>query len=267
MYDWNALWHKHEGYRTGYASAQDDINEMASDLNAKRIRSAHDRQDIAVYETDDLFVLVGHQNGLQILNLPKHTLHDIDVRFVTKDEGADISLPYLEVRVTNRATRDDAVWRETVRRDEASRTWIGKRLLSEGIMPAMPFDDLSFTDQSLFRDALYQAWQQGLERLSPQINAWVPHADLDKQSLARYAAILKHEQAVLARQFSAEERAAIAAALSGQSFAEPAACRGVWLKVEARLMESECPVNADALLEKLQKLTYSQEVALIESLH
>ena len=60
MYDWNALWHTHQGYRTGYTAPQDDINNLAAELGAKQIKAAKNRGDIAVYQTDDQFILVGH---------------------------------------------------------------------------------------------------------------------------------------------------------------------------------------------------------------
>ena len=266
MYDWNALWHQHQGYRTGYDGADQDINHLAQALGAKQVKPAHGHEDIAVYDSGDHFILVGQQAGLQILNLAKHALFKIDIQFISQENGAALALPFIEVRVENAATSEQASWRGAIRRDEHDVIYLEKRPLSEGVMPAMPFDSLSFTDQARFRDALYREWPLAIERLLPEIQAWRPASARAPLMLARYKEILRHEQAALSRLFSGEERARLNAVLGEYNFNEPAACRGLWLKVEASLMDSASEADLAPLLEKMRTLSYAQEVALIESL-
>ncbi|BBF85375.1 hypothetical protein DLM_1759 [Aquitalea magnusonii] len=285
MYDWDALWHEHEGYRTGFAVHHNDANLLADELSAKLMKPAQHPTDVAVYETPDKFILAGHDDGLQLLEVFKHGLFDITLRLVTEDEGLDEpALPYVEIHVDNLATEEQSVWRGAVSRDEEGRIWVGNRTLEEQVMPAMPFDELSFTDNAHFRDELHRVWQEDLPQLKPLIDAWFDHTDLSgaaephhygdearvQQICDRYAEIVRREQAVLSRQFSDAELQLIAHVLKNVRFEEAASCRGVWLAVETCMIDEELDqhfkVDGEALLLKMKNLSYSQEVALIEAL-
>lgn len=285
MYDWNALWHEHEAYRTGYAVQHNDANQLADALSAQLIKPAADIDDVAVYDSGDRYLLAGHQDGLQLLDIAKHSLFDITLRFVTEDEDQDIAPPYVEIHVDNLATEEQAVWRAAVSRDEEGRIWVGKRSLDENVIPAMPFDELSFTDNARFREELARVWHEDLPQLKPALEAWFQHGALSapdeepahygdaarvQQICDRYAEIVRREQALLSRQFSDPELHLIAQVLKGVSFDDAAACRGVWLAVEARIIEEELDqqwkVDGEKLLAKMKALSYAQEVALIEAL-
>ncbi|QBJ79631.1 hypothetical protein [Aquitalea sp. USM4] len=285
MYDWDALWHEHEGYRTGFAVHHNDANLLADELSAKLMKPAQHPTDVAVYETPDKFILAGHDDGLQLLEVFKHGMFDITLRLVTEDEGLDEpALPYVEIHVDNLATEEQSVWRGAVSRDEEGRIWVGNRTLEEQVMPAMPFDELSFTDNAHFRDELHRVWQEDLPQLKPLIDAWFDHTDLSgtaephhygdearvQQICDRYAEIVRREQAVLSRQFSDAELQLIAHVLKNVRFEEAASCRGVWLAVETCMIDEELDqhfkVDGEALLLKMKNLSYSQEVALIEAL-
>lgn len=285
MYDWNALWHEREAYRTGFDIHHDDANELAGALQAKLIHPAGRPGDVAVYENEDRYILAGHDNGLQLLDVMKHGLFDVTLRFVTEDEQQDATPPYVEIHVDNLATEEQAVWRGEVRLDDEGRVWVGKRTLDEGVLPAMPFDELSFTDSADFREELARVWHEDLPQLRPLIESWFHHdgdaipdedaahygdADRVRQICDRYAEIVRREQAMLSRLFSDGELHLIAAVIAGIQFDSAASCRGLWLAVEARMIEDELDqqhqVNGEALLAKLKNLSYAQEVALIEAL-
>ena len=104
MYDWNALWHLHQDYRTAYGLADRDINQLADALGGKLLKSARDSHDLAVYDTGSSYTLLRHDDGLQLLTLEKQQLFDIAIRLVTADEGQALALPYLEVLVDNLAS-------------------------------------------------------------------------------------------------------------------------------------------------------------------
>ncbi|QEL55395.1 hypothetical protein [Chromobacterium paludis] len=285
MYDWNALWHEREAYRTGFDIHHDDANELADALQAKLIHPAGRPGDVAVYENEDRYILAGHDNGLQLLDVMKHGLFDVTLRFVTEDEQQDATPPYVEIHVDNLATEEQAVWRGEVRLDDEGRVWVGKRTLDEGVLPAMPFDELSFTDSADFREELARVWHEDLPQLRPLIESWFHHdgdaipdeeaahygdPDRVQQICDRYAEIVRREQAMLSRLFSDGELHLIAAVIAGIQFDSAASCRGLWLAVEARMIEDELDqqhqVNGEALLAKLKNLSYAQEVALIEAL-
>lgn len=262
MHDWNALWHTHHGYRAPYDGAQHDLNDLAEQLGARRIKSADGPGDVAVYESADAYLLLGHDHGTQLLTLPKHALYRIDVAFAADAPAG----PRVEVRVANAGTGEHETWSEPVRIDAAGSIWLGHLSLAEGTMPPMPFDTLSFTDNARFRDLLYSAWQRALPELDRQVREWRRGGTASPQTAARYQAILRHEQAALARRFDAAERQAIAAALSGMDFSQPEACRGLWLVLERYWLDHPAPAGADALLEKMRALGFAQELALVESL-
>ncbi|MEN3032340.1 hypothetical protein [Chromobacterium amazonense] len=285
MYDWNALWHEREAYRTGFDIHHNDANELADALRAKLIHPAAHPEEVAVYENDDRYILAGHAGGLQLLEVLKHGLFDITLRFVTEDEGQNVPLPYVEIHVDNLATEEQAVWRGEARLDDEGRIWVGKRTLDENVLPAMPFDELSFTDNAEFREALARVWHEDLPQLRPLIEAWFHHggaapaheepahygdADRVQQICDRYAEIVRREQALLSRQFSDDELRLIAGVIAGIHFDSAASCRGVWLAVEARIIDDELDqqfqIDSEALLGKLKNLSYAQEVALIEAL-
>lgn len=266
MYDWNALWNTHQGYRTGYVAPHEDINDLARELGASLIKPAKGHGDIAVYQADKQYTLVGHGDGLQILTLTPHAMFDINTRFVGQDEGQEIKPPYIEVLVSNPATREQEAWRGAIRRDGEGRVWLEKQLLSEGVMPAMEFDSLSFTDLARFRDMLYSSWQLAMPKLQAEIDNWVPDAEQNQVRQARYQALIKHESAILGRIFTAEERQLIQRVLTRQQLGDPASCRGLWLKMEAEPLEADLKIDIEALLEKMRKLSYAQELALVETL-
>ncbi|POZ60693.1 hypothetical protein [Chromobacterium alticapitis] len=285
MYDWNALWHEREAYRTGFDIHHNDANELADALRAKLVHPAGHPEEVAVYECEDRYILAGHADGLQLLEVMKHGLFDITLRFVTEDEGQGVALPYVEIHVDNLATEEQAVWRGETRLDDEGRVWVGKRTLEENVLPAMPFDDLSFTDHAEFREELARVWHEELPQLRPLIESWFHHggeslqeeapahygdADRVQQICDRYAEIVRREQALLSRQFSDEELHLVAAVIAGIHFDSAASCRGLWLAVEARILEDELDqrhqVHGEALLAKLKNLSYAQEVALIEAL-
>ncbi|AXE31863.1 hypothetical protein DK842_19350 [Chromobacterium phragmitis] len=285
MYDWNALWREREAYRTGYDIQRNDTNELADALRAKLIHPASTASQVAVYEDDDRYILVGCDNGPQLLEVMKHGLFDITLRFVSEDEGQGVALPYVEIHVDNLATEEQAVWRAETRIDDEGRVWVGKRTLDENVLPAMPFDDLSFTDNAEFREELARVWHEDLPQLRPLIEAWFHHggeigavdepahygdAERVQQMCDRYAEIVRREQAQLSRMFSDDELRLIAGVIAGIHFDSAASCRGVWLAVEARIIEDELDrqhqIDAEALLAKMKALGYAQEVALIEAL-
>ncbi|MBP4049603.1 hypothetical protein J9978_08835 [Chromobacterium violaceum] len=285
MYDWNALWHEREAYRTGYNVHHADANELADALKAKLIHPASETNPVAVYEDQDRYVLAGHDGGLQLLEVMKHGLFDITLRFVSEDEGQGVALPYVEIHVDNLATEEQAVWRGEARLDDEGRIWVGKRTLDEDVLPAMPFDELSFTDNAQFREELARVWHEDLPQLRPLIEAWFHHggaiaeadepahygdAERVQQMCDRYAEIVRREQSVLSRMFSDDELRLIAGVVAGIHFDSAASCRGVWLAVEARIIEDELDqqhqIDAEALLAKMKGLSYAQEVALIEAL-
>lgn len=262
MYDWNALWHTHHGYRAPYDGTHDDINDLAGELGARRVKTAGGPGDVAVYERDDAYLLFGHDHGTQLLTLPKHALYQIDVAFAADAPAG----PRVEVRVDNPGTGEHETWHEAVRVDETGAIWLGSLSLAEGTMPPMPFDALSFTDNARFRDLLYSAWQRALPELAEQVRAWREGDAASPRAAARYQAMLRYEQAALARLFTGEERKTIAAALSGLDFSQPEACRGLWLAVERYWLTHPAPAGAEDLLEKLRRLGFAQELALVESL-
>ncbi len=284
MYDWDALWHEHEGFRTGFGVQHNDANLLAEDLSATLIHPAQAADGVAVYETADKYILAGHDDGLQMVEVLKHGLFDITLRLVTEDEGADAALPYVEIHVDNLAMEEQAVWRGEVQLDDEGRIWVGKRTLNENVLPAMPFDELSFTDNARFRDELHRVWQEDLPQLRPLIEAWfkgeplgeddAPHHYGDEarvqQICDRYAEIVRREQAALSRLFSDAELGLIAHVLRSVRFEDAASCRGVWLAVEARILDEELDqrfkLDGEALLSKMKTLGYAQEVALIEAL-
>ncbi|BEV71105.1 MULTISPECIES: hypothetical protein [unclassified Paludibacterium] len=260
MYDWNALWHCHQGYRTGYDSPQQDINQLAAELGAQLVKPASHPGDVAVYDQGEQFLLVGHEQGLQLLHLAKHALFDIQVRFVPDLAPA----PCVEVYVRNQATGEEDSWRTEVRREADGQIWLGKRLLSEGSMPAMPFDALSFTDNARFRDLLYNAWQQALPRLQQEIGNWRPQADLEARQLARYRALLQVEQARMKHRFDQQACDRLRLALAGHHFDQPQDCRGLWLIVEHYWVSQAAEQDWRPLLDTLRSLDFAAEIALIE---
>ena len=281
MYDWNALWHIHDNYRTGYVRPEADINQLAEELQGKLIKTARDARDLAVYDTGDDYTLLRHDNGLQMLRLPKHHLFDIGVRLVTADEGQSLALPYLEVLVDNLATGEEAAWRGEVQCSDAGALSVNGETLSPDTPPAMQFA-LSFKDEPRFASALQEAWQEAAEHITLDAAAWfnaeaLEHAPeeppLDariQQMCDRYAEIIRREQALLSRRFSDEELHLVAEVLRGVHFDSAESCRGLWLAVEARILHDELDrkhqLDGEALLEKLRGLGYTQEVALIEAL-
>ncbi|WP_434627278.1 hypothetical protein [Chromobacterium sp. CV08] len=286
MYDWNALWHQREACRAGFDAGHHDANELADALQARLIHPAASIGDVAVYEDAERYLLAGHSDGLQLLEVMKHGLFDITLRFVSEDEGQDLPLPYVEIHVDNLATEEQAVWRGEARLDDDGHIWIGKRTLDEDVLPALPFDELSFTDNAEFREALARVWHEDLPQLRPLIEAWFRHGDAgiaDEEPAAhygdaarvqqicdRYAEIVRREQAVLSRLFSDDELRLIAGVIGSVEFDSAASCRGVWLAVEARIIEDELDqhhqVDGEALLARMKTLSYAQEVALIEAL-
>lgn len=265
MYDWNALWHQHQGYRTGYLKPVEDINTLARELDARLVRPADGPGDVAVYETDADFLLLGHANGLQILRLARHALFEVGIRFVPVAEP-QVPAPCIEVRARNLASSESACWFGAVRKDEQGRAWLDKTLLSEGIMPPMPFDELSFTDNARFRDILYGAWQRALPDLTDTLARWVPEAERLRRVCARYEAIMRHAQAHLRHRFSAAERALIRQALRDLPLDTPEHCRGLWLPVERWWIASGHQEDLSDLIVRLRALQPAEEFALLESL-
>jgi hypothetical protein len=266
MYDWNALWHQHRGYRTGYFDpAAEDINDLETGLGARLIKPASDHSDIAVYENDDGYHLVGHDNGLQMLTLGRHALFDVAVRFVSRPEN-QLPVPCIEVRAGNLASGESACWYGDIRKDEQGQIWLDNTLLSEGVMPPMPFDDLTFTDNARFRDILYAAWQRVLPTLVEEIGRWTPDAEQQLTISARYAVIMRYEQTRLRHRFSTDERALIAEALRDVALNEADECRGLWLHVERWWLSSTSERDLGDLLTRLRALDPAEEFALIELL-
>ncbi|MDN0081966.1 hypothetical protein QU487_04250 [Crenobacter sp. SG2305] len=281
MYDWTALWEDHAAEQHPLTGTH-DVNALASTLAAKLIEPAGPDAPLAVYETATSFVLVGVEGGqVQQLTLAKRDLFDLTLRFVTEDEGQDQALPYLEIIADNIATGESDAWRATVTLDEQGRPWVANRLLAEQLMPAFEFDTLSFTDAGSFREALHSLWINTVPQLVPHIVDWFSgeqdsgvapiHDDArTREMLERYAEIVRHEQAALGRRFVDAELRLVAEVLHGIRFDSAASCRGLWLAVEARLIDEELDrkwkVDGDVLLEKLKNLSYAQEVALIEGL-
>src|SRR2546428_6022751 len=109
MYDWNALWHELSAAHEGQPLDHSDVNALADELSADLLKPARDAKDVAVYETLDRFILLGHQDGLQMLEVAKHALFDLTLRVVSEDEGHNIALPYLEAIIDNLATAESGV--------------------------------------------------------------------------------------------------------------------------------------------------------------
>jgi hypothetical protein len=281
MYDWTALWDEHAAEQGPLAGVQ-DINGLAERLAAKLIEPAGADVPLAVYETAASYILVGVEAGqVQQLALVKRDLFDLTLRFVTEDEGQELALPYLEIIADNIATGESEAWRATVTLDEQGRPWAARRMLAEQLMPAFEFDTLSFTDAGSFREALRSLWIDTVPQLVSHIVGWFGGEGEDgvapihddartREMLERYAEIVRHEQAALGRRFVDAELRLVAEVLHGIRFDSAASCRGLWLAVEARLIDEELDrkwkIDGDALLEKLKGLSYAQEVSLIEGL-
>ncbi|HJV06048.1 MAG TPA: hypothetical protein VJ642_01855 [Chromobacteriaceae bacterium] len=285
MYDWNALWHERDGYKTGYHVAHDDINQLATELSANLYKPAADLHDVAVYETPDKFILAGHDDGLQLLEMNKHHLFDVTTRLVTEDEGQDTPLPYVEIHVDNLATAEQALWRGAITLNQQGQILVAGQPINAATPPAITFDTLSFNNNERFRAELARVWREDIPALQPLIDHWFEHGELAEAKIAehhygdaariqeicdRYAEMVQREQAVLSRLFSDNELHLIAAVLKDIHFDSAAACRGLWLAVEARLVHDELDrqlkVDSAALLNKMKALSYAQEVALIEAL-
>jgi|GEM_PF-3198723 len=287
MYDWDALWHEHEGFRSGFDVHHNDANQLADHLAAKLMKAAQHPSDIAVYETADKFILAGHADGLQLLEVMKHGLFDITLRLVSEDEGLELSLPYVEIHVDNLATEEQAVWRGELSRHEDDSIWIDQQPLDGQLdqpFPLHAFSQLSFARDAHFQQALQEVWQNDLPQLQALIQAWFQHAERSAESVPhhygdekrvqqicdRYAEIVRREQAALSRMFSDAELQLIAHMLHSVRFEEAASCRGVWLAVEARMIDEELDqhfkLDGEALLVKMKALSYAQEVSLIEAL-
>lgn len=282
MYDWNALWHEHQGYRTGFGISHDDVNQLAESLSARLIKPAEHTHDVAVYDAGDRFILAGHNDGLQIMEIQKHELFDITVHFVGEGERDDCPGPHIEVLVDNLATGESSRWLSPVHLDDEGRPAVGTHALEDGVLPAMPFDELSFTDSARFRDALRQAWSEAVPALTADIAHWFTQAAsagaeapivVDARThemLERYAEIIRREQMLLSRRFADAELHLLAEVIRGIHFDSADSCRGLWLAVEARMLADEIDqrhgVDGEALLEKMKALSYTQEVALIEAL-
>lgn len=278
MYDWNALWEDNT----------DRIKTLEAPLSgppdaARAVATTDGETPLTVYETDEAFLLA-RQAPPALLTLPKRELFELTLRFVPENESGE---PEVNILVDNLATGESDAWRSPVRRDDEGRLWVGSRLLGEGVLPPMPFDDLSFTDNASFRDALYRLWQDDLPQLAPLIES---HFSGELSRLAeaapsgadgfeggrldqicdRYAEIVRREQAVLSRLFSDDELRLVAEVIRPLTFDSAASCRGLWLAVEARLVDDEIDralgVDAARLLQRLKDLSYAQEVALIEAL-
>jgi hypothetical protein len=290
MYDWNALWHEQAGFRTGFSLEQpgleqpDDVNTLAEELGASLHKPARDLKDIAVYETPDRFILLSHQDGLQMLEVAKHTLFDLTLRVVDSDEGHGIELPYLEAIVDNLATAESGTWRGVLAHHPDGVPVVNGQLLSPDVLPDMVFPEIAYAQTPHFRSELAKRWHDELAAELPAVEAALADAPAQEpQPVAetlgegrlheiyqRYAEIVRREQAHLSRLFSDEELHLIAAAFKGASFESAASCRGVWLLVEARMIDEDLDhahqVDGQALLDKLKTLSYAQEVALIEAL-
>lgn len=284
MYDWNALWSELAGAGAGRPLEHSDVNTLADELSADLLKPARDVKDVAVYETLDRFILLGHQDGLQILEVSKHSLFDLTLRIVNEDEGHGITLPYLEAMVDNLATAESSVWRGALSIHPEGVLLVNGQALSPELLPDMVFPEVAYSQTPHFRDELAKRWREELSAELPLIEAVLngnvdaDHSGSDealsearwREIYERYAEIVRREQAYLSRLFSDDELHLIAAVLKGASFESAASCRGVWLAVEARLIEDELDrtwqVDAESLLERLKALSYAQEVALIEAL-
>jgi len=282
MYDWNSLWHEHQGYRTAYAGEQNDVNRLATELDARLIRPAQGPSDTAVYDGGDRFLLARLQDGLQLVEIVKHRLFDITPRLVEDDEGADIAPPYLEIRAENHATAEAAHWRGAISAGAGGTLFIAGHELGRDEEPDMRFPGLSFDDSPDFRQELTRLWREELPVLqglfASALAAPVParttlHAD-EEARLAeigdRYAEIVRREQAALSRLFDDKQLHLIAEVLADIHFDSAASCRGLWLAIEARLIDDELDrkwdIDPAVLLERMKTLSYAQEVALIEAL-
>jgi len=284
MYDWNALWNELAGSGSGQPLEHSDVNALAEELSADLLKPARDVKDVAVYEALDRFILLGHQDGLQMLEVSKHSLFDLTLRVVNEDEGHGIALPYLEAMVDNLATAESSVWRGVLSVHPEGVFLVNGQALSPDVLPDMVFPEIAFSQTPHFRDELAKRWHEELSAELPLIEA-VLSGDLEagaattesglsetrwREIYDRYAEIVRREQSHLSRLFSDDELHLIAAVLKGVSFESAASCRGVWLVVEARMIDDELDrtyqVDGAALLERLKGLSYSQEVALIEAL-
>ncbi|WP_028535142.1 hypothetical protein [Paludibacterium yongneupense] len=285
MYDWNALWHEHQGYRTGHSGTRDDINRLADELGARLIRPAQAIGDTAVYDREDAFLLARLQDGLQLVEVAKHRLFDITPRLVEDDEGTGLAPPYLEIRAENHATAESACWRGAISAGDDGTLLIDGHVLGQDREPAMRFPTLSFNDSADFRHALSHLWREELpvlhglfaSALTPpaterqQTGALHPGDDARLSEICdRYAEIVRREQATLSRLFDDNELHLIAAVLAELHFDSAASCRGLWLAIEARLIDDELDrkweIDLASLLDRMKTLTYAQEIALIEAL-
>ncbi|KZE35113.1 hypothetical protein [Crenobacter luteus] len=281
MYDWNALWHEHAGFRAGLDLAHADLNALEASLSASLFKPARDDKDVAVYETGDRFILLGHQDGLQMLEVAKHALFDLTLRVVVDDEGQGMAPPYLEALIDNLATGESGEWRGSLTLNPDGIALVNGQVLSPELLPDMLFPELAFTQTPHFRDQLAERWREELSAELPMVEAALgggAAAEADaglsparmQQIYDRYAEMVRREQATLSRIFSDAELKLVAAALHGVGFESAASCRGLWLVVEAQLIDAEPDrefgVDALALLDKMKGLSYAQEIALIEGL-
>lgn len=285
MYDWDALWHEHEGFRTGYNLQHNDSNDLADALQASLIKPAKNTDDIAVYETDDNYLLAGHDNGLQLLEVSKHQLFDLTIRLVTEQEASDKPLPYIEIHVDNLALEIQAVWQGSVTLGDDNTPYVEELVIGGDTMPNITFGNQLFEKGEVFSRELKRVWHEEIPQLIPLIQTWFIHGTLpvqgentayhygDEQRVQeicdRYAEIVRREQALLSRRFNDQELTLLAGVIASISFETPASCRGLWLAVEAWLIDHDTidpAINADALLDKMKALSFSQEIALIEAL-
>jgi hypothetical protein len=271
MTDWKALWHTHQDYRTGYTTPVDNPNDLGQELQARLIKPAADALDIAVYRQDRGVMILGNEHGWQLLSLQDNMLFSIRHRLCV-EQRQDQGLPgyRVEVTVSHATSGEQASWHGAIRHDEQGQPWLENQLLAEGIMPEMPFDQLSFTDHARFRDLLYSRWQHFLPTLRQELaqSGQASHASRSDQvrQLARYQALVRHEQAGLVRLFSEQEQQWLQQALDLPGLDQPAHCRGLWLRLEEQIPQAPASLDTGQLLHKMRALSYAQELALLEAI-
>ncbi len=275
MYDWEALWRDNQATITPLVPGR--LPEALA--RARLIEDNRAPDGLTVYETEDMFLLIRQSRQPLLCVVDKRTLFDITLRLV--DEEDDNDAPAVEWMVDNLATGESGSWQGPLSLDSNGDVRIAGRAPGRDPMPEMHFGPISFAQLPAFHSELSRLWQEDLVDLAPSLATELagsthrhetPGQGHDRlQVIAeRYEMMVKHEQAVLGRRFSDTELRLLAGILRPITFETASSCRGLWLAVEAWLIDNDTRlpdgVDADLLLERLKALSYSQEVALIEAL-
>ncbi|GGY25359.1 hypothetical protein [Paludibacterium paludis] len=276
MYDWEALWRDNLATITPLSAGR--LPDILG--RARLIEEARAPGHLAVYETEDCFLLIRHDRQPLMCPVDKRSLFDITLRLVDEEDGCEI--PAVEWMVDNLATGESGAWRGDLSLDAQGMVRIAGHSPGRDPLPDMDFGPLSFVTLPAFRAELMRLWREDLSELAPSLAAELrqgprntdPEEDGETARLKtvyeRYAMMVRHEQAWLARRFSETELRLIAGTIRHADFSDARSCRGLWLAVESWLVDNDHTlpdgIDPDDLLARMKSLSYGQEVALIEAL-